>query len=82
MLCFSYIAYPLPVIVRGVCLFDNFEKLSMLLGLSTDILEGWARGCCLHVFLVQYVNKGNEFGSREKTYLINFAFDCDSQGVI
>ena len=31
---FSYIAYPLPVIVRGVCLFDNFEKLSMLLGLS------------------------------------------------
>ena len=34
MLCFSYIAYPLPVIVRRICLFDNFEKLSMLLGLK------------------------------------------------
>ena len=51
MLSFSYIAYPLPVIVRGICLFDNFEKL-LLLGLSRDILEGWARGCCVHVFLV------------------------------
>ena len=30
----------------------------------------------------QYVNEGNEFGSGEKTYFINFAFDCDSQGVI
>ena len=35
-MCFSYIAYPLPVIVRGIYLFDNFEKLSMLLGLSRD----------------------------------------------
>ena len=52
MLRFSYIACPLPVIVRGICLFDNFEKLSMLLGLSRDILAGWARGCCVHVFLV------------------------------
>ena len=52
MLSFSCIAYPLPVIVRGICLFDNFEKLLMLLGLSRDILEGWARGCCVHVFLV------------------------------
>ena len=34
MFCFSYIAYPLPVIVRRICLFDNFEKLSMLLGFS------------------------------------------------
>ena len=51
-LFFSYIGYPLPVIVRGIYLFDNFEKLSMLLGLSRDILEGWARGCCVHVFLV------------------------------
>ena len=38
--CFSYIAYPLPVIVKGICLFDNFEKLSMFLGFSRDILEG------------------------------------------
>ena len=52
MLCFSYTAYPLPVIVRTICLFDNFEKLSMLLGFSRDILEGWARGCCMRVFLV------------------------------
>ena len=52
MLCFSYIAYPLPVIVRGICLFDNFEKLSMSFGLSRDILERWARGCYVDVFLV------------------------------
>ena len=55
MLSFSYIAYPLPVIVRGICLFDNFEKLLMLLGLSRDILEGWARGYCVHVFLVNSI---------------------------
>ena len=53
ILCFSYTAYPLPVIVWRICLFDNFEKLSMLLGFSRDILEGWARGCCVHVFLVK-----------------------------
>ena len=52
MLSFSYIAYPLSVIVRGICLFDNFEKLSMLLRLSKDILAWWARGCCENVFLV------------------------------
>ena len=52
MLSFSYIVYPLPIIVRGICLFDNFEKLSMLLGLSRDILEEWVKGCCVHVFLV------------------------------
>ena len=33
-------------------MFDNFEKLSMLLRFSKDILERWARGCCMHVFLV------------------------------
>ena len=54
MLCFSYVVYPLPVIVRRICLFDNFEKLSMLLGFSGDTLEGWARGCCMHVFLVRF----------------------------
>ena len=60
-MCFSYIAYPLPVIVRGIYLFDNFEKLSMLVGLLRDILEGWARGCCVHVFLVvKSVNGQNE----------------------
>ena len=52
----SYIAYPLAVIVRGICLFDNFEKLSMLLGFSRDILAGWARGCCVHVILVIFHN--------------------------
>ena len=55
MLCFSYIAYPLPVIVREICLFDNFEKLSMLLRLSRDMLEGWARSCSVHVFLASIV---------------------------
>ena len=52
MLCFSYTAYPLPVRVRGIHLFGNFEKLSILLEFSSDILEGWARDCCAHVFLV------------------------------
>ena len=52
ILCFSYTAYPLPVIVCRICLFDNFEKLSMLVGFSRDILKGWARGCCVHVILV------------------------------
>ena len=40
MLSFSYIAYRLPVIVMGICLFDSSEKLSMLLGFSRDILAG------------------------------------------
>ena len=52
MLCFSYTAYPLPGIVCRICLFDSFEKLSIVLGILRDILEGWARGYCLHVFLV------------------------------
>ena len=50
--CIFFIALPLPVIVRTICLFDNFEKLSMLLGFSRDVLKGWARVCCRHVFLV------------------------------
>ena len=32
--------------------------------------------------ICQYINEGNEFGSGEKTYVINSAFDWDSQGVI
>ena len=52
MLCFCYIADLLLVIARRTCLFDIFEKLSMLLGFSSDILEWWAKGCCVHVFLV------------------------------
>ena len=50
--CVFFIALPLPVIVRTICLFDNFEKLSMLLGFSGDLLKGWARICCVHVYLV------------------------------
>ena len=50
---FSYIAFPLVVIIKTICLFDNFEKLSTLLGFSRDILEEWASVCCLHVFLVK-----------------------------
>ena len=52
--CVFLILHVLPAIVRGICLFDNFEKLSMLLGVLRDILEGWARGSCVHVFLVWY----------------------------
>ena len=56
ILCrFFFIAYHLPVIVKRICLSDNFEKLSMLLGFSRDIMEGWVRGCCVHVFLVYIV---------------------------
>ena len=50
-----FIACPLPVIVRRICRFENFEKLSLLLGFSRDILEGWARVCCVHVFLVMFI---------------------------
>ena len=50
MFCFPYTAYPLPVTV-WICVFDNFEQLSMLFGFLREILEGWARGC-VHVFLV------------------------------
>ena len=39
MLCFSYIAFPLLVVVRTIRLFDNFNKLSMLHGFSRDLLE-------------------------------------------
>ena len=49
---FSFSALPLPVIVRTICLFDNFEKLSTLLEFSRNILEGWARICCVQVFLL------------------------------
>ena len=52
---FLFIAFTLLVIVRTICLFDNFEKLSVLLGFSSDIMEGWARVCCAHVFLVGYL---------------------------
>ena len=37
---------------NNICLFDNFKKLSTCLGFSRDILEEWARVCCVHVFLV------------------------------
>ena len=40
MLRFSYIACPLRVIFRRICVFDNFKKLLMLLGFLGDILEG------------------------------------------
>ena len=53
MLCFCYVAFRLLDIVMTICLFDNVEKLSMLLGFSRDIVEGWARVCCVHVFLVR-----------------------------
>ena len=55
--CFSFTAFPLPVIVRTICLFENFEKLSTLLGFSKDILEWWVRVCCVHEFLVNVFSK-------------------------
>ena len=54
--CAFFIAFPLPVAVRIKCLFDNFEKLAILLRFSRDILEGWAKICCVHVFLVSQNN--------------------------
>ena len=52
-----FIACRFPVIVRRICLFENFENLSLLLGFKRDILEGWARGCCVHVFLVNTLSQ-------------------------
>ena len=54
--CFSFTALPLAVIVGTICLFDNFEKL-LLRGFARGILEGWARVCCVHVFLVLHKAK-------------------------
>ena len=51
-----FIVHPLPVIVRRICLFENFEKLTLLLGFLRDKLEGWARGCCVHIFLVELLD--------------------------
>ena len=60
MLCFSYIACLLQVIVRTICPFENFEKLSMLLGFSRDILQGWDSGslkyCMPCAILVNGIN--------------------------
>ena len=53
--CVFFIALSLPVVVRTICLVDNFEKFSMLLGFSRYVLERWARVCCVNVFLVRYV---------------------------
>ena len=39
MLCFSYIAYPLPVILRRICLFYNFGFLRYF---------GWVGKALLH----------------------------------
>ena len=38
--CGFFIAFTLLVIVRTICLFHSFEKLSILLGFSRDVLEG------------------------------------------
>ena len=63
---FFFIGCPLPVIVRRICLFENFEKLSLLLGFLDDILEGWARGCCVHVFLVLFIKPLMQYSSEFK----------------
>ena len=77
--CVFFIALPLSVIVRTICLLDNFEKFSMLLGFWRDVLEGWARVCCIHVFLVYkfkcecgscYVGRTNQrLGNRIKQHV-------------
>ena len=56
--CVFFIALPLRIIVKTIGLFDNFEKLSMLHWFSRDVLEGWARVCCVHAFLVIRENHG------------------------
>ena len=45
---FSFTALPLPVIVRTICLFDNFERF------LRDTLEGWAIVCCIHIIQVNF----------------------------
>ena len=54
MLGFSYIAYPFPVTIMRICLLHNFENLLILLLFWRDVLEGWARVCCVDVFLVYF----------------------------
>ena len=55
--CFFFllIAFTLPVIVMTICLFDNFEKLSILIKFFRGTLKVRARGCYVGVFLVLYI---------------------------
>ena len=73
--CFSFTAFALPVIVRTICLFDNFEKLLKLLRFSRDMLEGWARVCCVHVFLVYFLKLSAKYGLRFSNVVIRKIYD-------
>ena len=41
----------------ALCFTRWARGLSLLLGFLRDILEGWARGYCMHIFLVQGFHK-------------------------
>ena len=59
--CFFLIVFTLPIIVRTICLFDNFEKLAILMEFSRDTLKGWARGRLLRMRIVGKLSKNQMF---------------------
>ena len=57
ILCgFLFIACPLPVIVRRICIFENFEKLSLCYLDSWEIYwkGGWGVVACMYFYLYVY----------------------------
>ena len=63
-LCNCPVTQPLSPILQELLLialtfrlFINVEKLSISIEFLWDTMEGWARGCCLHVFLVNIQEK-------------------------
>ena len=63
MLCFSYVAYLFPIIVREICLLTILKNYYCYLD-SWEILVGWAKGCCVHVFHLEAWPSGQSVCSR------------------
>ena len=72
ILCgFLFIACPLPVIVRRICLLENFENLSLLPGFSRDFFGG-GKGllhACISSYIYIYLNA---LSYERKTLLLTF----------
>ena len=75
------IIFTFPVTVRTICLFDNFEKLSILIEFSRDRLKVWARGCCARVFLVTQYKLGSGTRKIPNSFENESRFDAVVRGM-